>query len=98
MGDQKLTAMADELRTVATQFEIPVETLEKAQTNLYKNLPGGAPWGDDESGLLFAEKYVPGRDNVLKAVSDSIKGMRKNQRELNVMADNYEKVESNNSK
>ena len=97
MGDEH-TITAHELRLVGHFLDDPKQTVIHASSTLFTTLDGlGEPWGDDETGLRFAEAYVPARDKVFETLRDLDDGFFKLQSNIFLTADNYESTEQHNS-
>ncbi len=89
---------SDGLRLVAGYLYEPMMTLGNAYQKLRTSTDAlGEPWGNDETGIHFAETYVPARDQLFTTLGDVETGFRALQHNLYQAADSYDQTEQSNS-
>jgi len=97
-GDPSIFISSGGIRLVGSLLKTPQDTTSYALTTWENNLYSlGSPWGDDQIGEKFAERYVPSQQNTAQALRDVVAGIQGLIDDFNLMASNYDVTEQANS-
>lgn len=89
-GGEVLDIKVADIKSVAPTFHHQSVKLSDALTTLINTLDGyGEPWGDDEYGKKFGEKYKPAQKHIESATGVLVLGLTSIYEALHDMADGH---------